>query len=171
MDVDLNSGVLGIPLAPVNATPFSLLWCLSWWKTLWEARRHHGRICSVHRPSPHHLVPVVVWEWDGIRDCWGILFAHGHRCDHGEGIYEGDGVEGARMAWLIMDDDMDDSVGLIHDGRMGSSARHGLMASDYFSDWTPTGKNSRRRLHRTLGHVAIASASFVEMSIEGYIGS
>ena len=57
---------------------------------------------------------MVGRERDGIRDCWGILLTHGRRCDRGGGIYEGDGVEGARMARLVMDDDVDDSVGHIH---------------------------------------------------------
>ena len=64
---------------------------------------------------------MVSREWDGVRDCRGIFFAHGRRCDHGGGIYEGDGVEGARMARLVVDDDVDDSVGHIYDRRMGET--------------------------------------------------
>ena len=55
------------------------------------------------------------WEWDGIRHYWRVLLIHGRRCNHGGRFHEDDRVEGERMAWLGMDDGVDDFVGHAHD--------------------------------------------------------
>src|SRR6267142_627343 len=118
VDVHLDSGVLEFPLAPVCATRFHRVWSSSRRETLREARRAHGRICSIRLPSPSRLVGGR--KWDGIRHCWGVLLTHGRRGGHGGSFCEDDGAEGPRMAWVGMDDGVDDCVWYVHDRWVGS---------------------------------------------------
>jgi hypothetical protein len=151
VDVHLDSGVLEFPLAPVRATRFHRVWSSSRQKTLREARRAHGRICPIRLPSPSRLVGGR--KWDGIRHGWGVLLTHGRRGGRGGSFHEDDGVEGPRMAWVGMDDGVDDCVGYVDDRWVVSiwSTRYRISP-----ERISTRESGRRRHYRPVKQMMVA---------------